>query len=113
MQQVTITRIEPKTGTGAKGDWKKLGIQTKEHGDKWLGCFFSKYNEKGLNGLAVGQTVEIVVTPSPDGKFLNFALPSRLDKLEQRVAALEGKDTVSDGGYSDGKDDINPDDIPF
>lgn len=112
MQKVTITRTNIKDGQGAQGSWRKIGIQTKEHGDKWLGCFFNKYNEKALSALAEGQTVEIVVTSSPDGKFLNFALPSRMDKLEQRVAALEGKDTVSDGGYGE-KDDINPDDIPF
>lgn len=111
MQKVTITRTNIKDGQGAKGAWRKLGIQTKEHGDKWLGCFFNKYNEKALSELAVGQTVEIVVTQS--GDFLNFALPSRLDKLERRVAALEGKDTESDNGYGAPTDDINPDDIPF
>lgn len=111
MERVTITRTDIKTGTTQQGKpWKKIGIQTKQHGDQWLGAFFSKYNEKELESLKEGVTVDIVVVP--DGKYLNFRLPSQVDKLEVRVAALEKKSGIQpDAGVP--VDDINPDDIPF
>lgn len=112
MQRVTITRTNIKTGEGAKGPWKKVGIQTKQHGDKWLGCFYNKYNEAQLDALKEGVTVDIKVTE--DGQYLNFSMPTAVDLLTVRVARLE--DAVFKGApeaMPEPKDDINPDDIPF
>ena len=87
MQQVTVTRVNWKEGEGAKGKWTKIGIQTRELGDKWLGCFEDKYNSTKLRGIQEGSSIKIVVTES--GDFLNFSFPTKVDLLEARVVALE------------------------
>lgn len=111
MQRVTITRISVKDGGTPEKPWKKLGIQTKEHGDKWLGAFFNKYNEKELSALKEGVTVDILVTTSDDGKYLNFRLPSELDKVKARLDVVEKKLGIV--AEEPAQDDISPDEIPF
>lgn len=121
MERVTITRTDVKKAPPDSGKtWKKLGIQTKQHGDKWLGCFYpgerypNKKLEEQLDALKEGATVDIIVTPSEDGKFLNFSFPTKVDLLEVRVARLEDKAGITTASAAqEPKDDINPEDIPF
>lgn len=87
MQRVTVTRVNWKDGQGAKGPWTKIGIQTREHGDKWFGCFENKYNSQKLRAIQEGSVIEIIVEQS--GDFFNFRLPSKMDVLEQRVEKIE------------------------
>lgn len=87
--QVTITRTNIKNGGTTEKPWKKIGIQTKQHGDKWLGCFYNKFNAEQLDALKEGVTVDIKVTE--DGQWLNFAMPTETDLLKVRVARLEEK----------------------
>lgn len=117
--KVTITQASVKDGQGDKGPWKKLGIQTNVHGDKWLSCFYpgTKYPnpqmDTALNAIKVGSTIDIVVETTPDGKYLNFKLPSRTDILEADVAAIKEKIGMTTPTQTLPSDDINPDDIPF
>lgn len=115
MQRVTITQIEFKNIQGKQDPsktYKKVGIQTREHGPKWLGAFSNKYNEKALNDLKVGSTLDIIVETSPDGKYLNFRIPSEVDLLKVRVSALEAHAGIGQSQETPA-DDISPDDIPF
>lgn len=119
MIRVTITRAETKNSAAdAPNPWKKLGIQTNLHGDKWLGCFYpgAKFPNKtlaaALDAIKQGDTLDIIVTPSPDGKFLNFKLPAKTDLLESRLAVVEKKLGIT-GEQESPKDELNPDDIPF
>lgn len=115
IQRVTITRVEVKhSPADAQKPWKKLGIQTQQHGDKWLGAFFNKYNEKALEALKDGVSVDILVEASPDGKYLNFRIPSQLDRLEARVSVLERSVNGSTGtDMQESHEEVNTDDIPF
>lgn len=110
MERVTITKIDRREITTVKGPAQKVGIQTDKHGDKWLGSFVTKWNEKKLGALAEGQTLDIVVETSPDGKYLNFSFPGKHEFLEARVAVIEAKLGIT--SVTD-IDDVNPDDIPF
>lgn len=87
MQKVTVKKVNWKDGEGAKGKWSKIGILTEELEDKWLGCFEDKYNATKLRAIQEGSVIEIVVTPN--GDFLNFSFPTKVDLLEARVAHLE------------------------
>lgn len=111
MQRVKLTEVKVfESKPDAPKPWKKLGIKTDKHGDKWLGAFINQYNEKALAKLAVGQTVDVIVTQN--GDFLNFSLPTRTDRLEARVAVIEQKLGIG-GEQVSAPADINPDDIPF
>lgn len=118
MERVTITRAEIKEGQGVKGSWKKLGIQTTTHGEKWLGTFYpgAQYPNKNLtaalDAIKPGSVLDIVVETSPDGKFLNFKLPSRTDLIDERLTVVEKKVGIT-GETEPTHDDINPDDTPF
>lgn len=114
MIRATITRISFKDITTVKGPATKVGIQTSVHGDKWLGAFMNQYNEKALRELKEGDTVDLIVEQSADGKFLNFKLPSHTQLLEARVKRIEdhlfGKNVPS---VAPAIDDIDTGDIPF
>lgn len=111
MQQVTITAVSVKDGGTPEKPWKKVGIKTSEHGDKWLGAFVSKYNEKELLSLKEGDVVSIIVETSPDGKYLNFKFPRDIDMVKARLDVIEKKLGISTNGES--VEDISPDDITF
>jgi hypothetical protein len=120
IQKVTVTRTNIKDGEGTKGPWRKIGIQTKEHGDKWLGTFFpgTKFPNPALTAqleaIKEGSVIDIVVEQS--GDFLNFKFASRLDKVEADVSEIKNKlgmGQVSPSASPEQPDDINPDDIPF
>lgn len=89
MSKVTLTRIFRKDVDTRYGIKPKVGIQTKEHEDKWLSTF--KVN--GTENWEEGMEVEINV--QENGDFMNFtvigsassAVP--VNKLEERVAKLE------------------------
>lgn len=113
IQRVKITELKEFTSKpDAPKAWRKLGIKTDKHGDKWLGAFINQYSEKGLAKLAAGQTLDLVITTSDDGKYLNFSIPTRTDKLEARMTVVEQKLGITDEQVPS-SDDINPDDIPF
>lgn len=119
MQRVTITRTEIKTSApDAQKPWKKLGIQTNVHGDKWLGSFYpgEKFPNKtltaALDAIKPGDTLDIVVTTSDDGKYLNFKIPTKIDLIDARLSVVEKKLGIT-GEQEAPADDINPDDIPF
>jgi hypothetical protein len=85
--KVTIKRISVKEVEGQFGKSNKYGIQTAEHGDKWLSCFENKFNGKELQALKEGAEANIIV--SQKGDFLNFRTANATDKLEERVKILE------------------------
>jgi hypothetical protein len=87
MQTVTVKKLNWKDGEGAKGKWSKIGIITEELGDKWLGCFEDKFNSTKLRAIQEGSKIEIVVIPN--GDYLNFSFPTKVDLLELRIARLE------------------------
>lgn len=113
MQKVTITQVSLHTSKPeAPKPWKKVGIKTSIHGDKWLGCFINQFNEKSLTALKAGDVVTIEVTPSEDGKFLNFKLATRMDRIEADVKRLL-KHCGLDDSQESPSEDIDPDNIPF
>ena len=68
--KVTITRISKKEKVSAKGKpFTSLGLQTQEHGDKWL----SGFDGKETRNWKIGDTVEIEV--EQNGEYLNFTVP--------------------------------------
>jgi hypothetical protein len=85
--KVTVKRVTKKDIETSKGPAVKWGIQTEEHGDKWLGAFENKYNKEDLEKMKEGSTANIVVTQS--GDFLNFRTMNKTDLLEERVSVLE------------------------
>ena len=111
MQKVKITKISKRDGEGEKGRWVKYGIQTDVHGDKWLGCFENKYNQKKLEALTEGASVDIIV--KQNGDFLNFSFPSQIDYLEQRVAILEKRVGVSAEDSVGEPEVVAETDVPF
>lgn len=118
IQKVTVTRTNIKDGEGAKGPWRKLGIQTRELGDKWLGTFYpgAKFPNPTLttqlDAIKEGSVIDIVVEQS--GDFWNFKFASRLDRVEADIEAIKEKlGITAPVAQSEPNDDINPDDIPF
>ena len=73
--------------TGSGKPFVKVGILTTEYGDKqWLSTL-SFDPKDSVRTLKSGDTIEAVV--EANGNFLNFRIPSRIDKLEYRVEKLE------------------------
>ncbi len=96
MDTVKITQVsiqdKKKDGTALvtkKGEkfWK-VGIKTDKFGDDWFSALAFKPDDAVMN-LQQGDEVEIII--EQNGEFKNFKLPSRLDKLETRLALVEGK----------------------
>ena len=96
VQKITLTRVyrsdKSKEGVAFVSKlgkpYTKLGLQTKEHGEKWLSGFDGSHTSSWKEG----DVVDVVVTPNvgKDGKtYLNFEVPKDTDKLESRLAALE------------------------
>ena len=91
IEKLTITRIhksdKDKAGNLLKTKdgraYSRIGIQTKEYGDKWISGFVSYWNENWVEGQIVGAVVE------PNGDFLNLKKPDQVAELEERVKALE------------------------
>jgi len=106
--KVTLTRV-------AKGEKEikgkmvpTIGIQTKEHGDRWLNSF----DLKGTESWKEYDVVEIdVVEKEVNGKiYLNFKTPQPLDpRIEARLSKLEKEvfknnfDKAIDEAYTDFK----------
>lgn len=89
MQKIKITKIsqtdKDKEGnqlTNKFGPYFRIGLQTEQHGTKWLSGF-----SKNKLDWAVGQEVDIEVTEN--GQYLNFSIPKKNDLLEDRVSKLE------------------------
>lgn len=111
--------------------YKKVAIKTDVHGDNWLSTLSFRDNDP-VRDLQVGQSLDIVVeeVKSGDRTFLNFSIPSKVDKLsmkidelEKRVIKLEGGEISQDdqpeiGGHVEDtfgnlEDEITQDDLPF
>ncbi len=63
--------------------YEKLGIKTKEYGDKWLSGFGNQFNKNWREGNVVEVDVE------QKGEYLNFKGLIPIDLLAARVAKLE------------------------
>lgn len=94
MQKIKITKItqtdKDKEGnqlTNKFGPYFRIGLQTEQHGTKWLSGF-----SKSKLDWQVGQEVDIEVTEN--GQYLNFSIPKKNDLLEDRVSNIEK--TLSD-----------------
>lgn len=96
--QVTLTKVfitdKKKDGTQlinkhGKNYWK-VGIKTKEHGDKWLSTFANKHNDP-IMAWKEGDVVGIIV--EQNGEYLNFKVEdektTQNNELMQRVEILE------------------------
>lgn len=94
LQKVSISKViikdKNKDGVALKTkdgkSFRKVVIQTNELGDLWLSKLVFDYNDPCLS-FKEGDVVDIVI--EKNGDFYNFKLPSRLDRLEARVKALE------------------------
>lgn len=120
MEKVTLVKVY-RSDTNKEGvklvgkngkPYTKIGIKTKEYGDKWLNGF-GNFDNKGWNE---GDTVDIIT--EQNGDFLNFKTPSQTELLEIRVKKLEdyvfGGDTSNDLPVTPNKEpEINVEDIPF
>ncbi len=87
MEKITITRIhksdKKKDGTpyvSKEGrPYTRLGIQTREYGDKWLSGFGSGWNGDWKEGSEVEVEIEKV---TKDGvEYLNFSKPDPLNEF--------------------------------
>jgi hypothetical protein len=104
--KVTLTRVA-RADKDIKGKLvPTIGIQTKEHGEKWLNSFKLAGTEK----WSEGQSVDIVVTEKEvNGKiYLNFTLQEPIDpRIEARLQKLEKAvfksdlDSAIDDAYTD------------
>lgn len=97
--QVTLTKIsiQDKKKDGSPMVTKKgkpfrtIGIQTKEHADKWLSGFLWEQGEE-METWQSGQQVNILV--EQNGQYLNFKVPNRSDALEERILSLEKRVSI-------------------
>ncbi len=93
IEQVKLTKIyindTKKDGTKlidrSGKPYKKIAIQTDKHAG-YLSDFIFNQDDPKLQ-WQVGNEVEIIVTMN--GDFKNFKVPTKFDKLELRVEALE------------------------
>lgn len=84
--EVTITRISRKDKTSRAGrPFVSVGIQTKEHAERWISLFGNKDNVS----WKVGDTVEILVEEK--NGYLNGSMPTvvKHDASEAIVVRLE------------------------
>ena len=86
--KVTLTRVS-RTEKEIQGKMvPTVGIQTKEHGEKWLNTFKTIGTEQWYEG----QAVDIVVTEkkTEKGTYLNFTVEQPLDpRIEERFSKIE------------------------
>jgi len=94
-----------------KGYWKVALLCDKYQG-KYLSSLIFDADDERFNWQK-GDEIEIVV--EKNGNFLNFKVPTRLDRLEMRVGVLEdfmaGKPTEEVPEIPEGE--IEPKDLPF
>lgn len=93
--------------------YERVSIKVSGNPD-WISGFGNPLNAEWQEG----QTVDIDIQKSPDGKYWNFKMPnktsaleSRLEALEHRVAKLEMADATESGGVPE--EEIDFKDIPF
>ncbi len=91
---------------------KKVAIKTKQY-DKWLSSYPTSKPDDDLLALVENIGIEAIVWEH-DG-FLNFKLPTRLDKLEARIEVLEKSQGITKSGENlEGiEEEINPENLPF
>lgn len=65
--------------------YTRLSIKTQQHGDKWL----SGFDNPQTKSWEEGQEVEIEVTEN--GEYLNFSVPKREDKVDQKLEQILNK----------------------
>ena len=86
--KVTITNISRKERTSQRTGkpFISLGLQTVEHGAKWM----SGFDGPSTKDWKIGDTVEVIVEQK--GDYLNFSVPKVGDKLEEvvnRITAVQ------------------------
>lgn len=115
IEKVTILRVSTtdtkKDGTplvGKYGPYFRVGIQTKEHGDKWLNGFSGK-----LPTWQEGDEVDLDITTEEwQGKEqLKFRIPKAEDLKDAEIARLKAQ--VAGKVDDVNTDEIKAEDIPF
>lgn len=115
MSAVTLTRVFRKDKETRYGIKQQVGIQTKEHGDKWLSSFKTQGTEDWQEGMTVNINIQ------EKGDFLNFTpvldgstrsagsseLDARITRLENEV--FGGNTTPSQAPQ---EDVIQADELP-
>lgn len=110
--RVTVEKVSWKDGESNGRAWRKIGILTKEYGDKWLGSFENKMNQKFLGGISEGSSIDIVVSES--GDFLNFSQATYLDEVAAAVIELQNHNFgAASGDPQNQESEVDPDDLPF
>lgn len=104
---VTLTKVSRKEKQSAKGNmFISLGIQTEEHGEKWLSGFGNASNASWVPG----QKVAIEITEK--GDYLNFTEASVWDAIadmDKRIKQLEGNHKGSlPVGFEEASEPIQP-----
>ena len=114
---------EGKPYVNKKGEaFTLISLQVEELPSEWMSGFANDYNAE----WKTGDTIDIEITEKQVGErlFKNFKnlskKSSRLDSLEARVSALEGKKITQGETHSDSpethseiQDDISTEEIPF
>lgn len=113
---VTLTKVSRKERESAKGRaFISLGIQTEEHGDKWLSGFGNASNASWVPG----QKVAIEITEK--GDYLNFVEASVWDAiadLDKRIRELQGNADVKQQSHvakqqTPKEPELEIEDLPF
>ena len=103
METITIERVKAEKKMGAKGEYTRLSLQTKERG--WMSGFENSVNKSWAQGtiLTVGKDLTIEFSKNLDkngNPYQNFVMPKserggdpalekRVAELERRIALLE------------------------
>ena len=106
--QATITQLhssdKDKTGKAYIGKtgrtYTRLGLKTREHGDKWLSGFQNQTN----TNWKIGDVVEIEVeeVAGKDGKqYLNFRMEGQEDKIWKMMTYLQSQINELKKGMAD------------
>jgi hypothetical protein len=124
IETVKITKVfvsdkskEGKPFTTSKGKpfWK-IAIKTDRYPDDWMSALAFAQDDAEMN-LKEGDEVKILI--ETNGQYKNFKLPSRIDQLEERVAALENTLRAMNMGKlavkpeNNDVPEISDDDLPF
>lgn len=89
MEKLTITKFvaKDKKKDGTKYVWPSgdeytmLFLQTREHGDMWFSCAGQSWNK----GWKTGDTIEVEVEHSADGKWHNLKKSDPMSELSKAV----------------------------
>jgi hypothetical protein len=96
MQKVTITKInrQDRVSQRTGKSFTSVGIQTQEHGDKWLSGFEDNSTKYWVEGKEVMINVERKMSADGSREFLNFKPVTKTQVLEQKMAEMERRVSV-------------------